>query len=353
MTKQRRELNNQRSPKIIDADGDLNTLLRSIKNTRIDIVTAFASKTEDLVDSLLEAGNQVTLLVGTINYFTDPMFIKFCRDKARNNKTDFSFWVDFRGNNSIHWKIYLIAPDTVIVGSSNFTSTGLSMKRDTAVAFRGGPLYKRYRTLLSKITSQSKVVKQDSPNFSQFLIDYEKQHRKLINRRQDVTLKKRKLFKLPSFQEWFTEDTAQILPIFVWKWNIPHAEKKLFRQKIQPKALSFISKDKYKASKLELHLIGSCEGGPRKAPYHDGDLILTVKDNGGYPQFEEADRVIYYGHIWWLCRLRGKHITAPFDLSKDVKRILKENAKGWFEEDKTCLDSKDLRKLANSLEGRG
>jgi len=353
MANHRRKPSNQRHPKIIGVDDDLNTLLHSVKNTKIDIVTAFASKTENLIDSLLKAGNQVTLVVGTINHFTDPVFIQFCCDRASNIKSKFNFWVDFRGGNSIHWKVYLIAPNTVVVGSSNLTTIGLSMKRDTAVVFKDRRLYDGYQYLIAQITSQNKVVNQDALGFTQFLEDYKEQHRKFITGWQGRPPEKHKLPRPPSFRKWLTQDTAQVLPLFVWERNFTHAERKLFTQKVRPKVLSFLGKDKHGSNNMELILIGNCNGSQREPPYNNGDLILTVKANGAYPKFEEADIVIYGEGSWWLCRPHGKRVAAPFDLSNDVKKALKENAKGWLQEDKTYLDSNELRTLlANSLKRR-
>src|SRR3546814_13962083 len=63
----------------------------------------------------------------------------FIEDAARTLPK--GLWVDFRGQRSIHWKLYLIAPKTVIIGSANLTGMGLDLTRDTCVVVKNQSLY--------------------------------------------------------------------------------------------------------------------------------------------------------------------------------------------------------------------
>lgn len=93
---------------IIQGHNSLRQLLEEIKNKQVTIVTAFATKTEPLIETLLQNGNHLTLVAGTINAFTDPVFIERCRDWAAQKNSHLTFFVDFRGQKSVHWKLYLV-----------------------------------------------------------------------------------------------------------------------------------------------------------------------------------------------------------------------------------------------------
>jgi HKD family nuclease len=97
---------------ILTRTQNLRAILGEYRNTRIDIVVAFASKSEDLVDEMIKNNNKVSIIVGTINNFTDPSFIEYCQDL---DKKKLDIYVDFRNNESVHWKLYLISPTTVII----------------------------------------------------------------------------------------------------------------------------------------------------------------------------------------------------------------------------------------------
>ncbi len=117
--------------KILTSEENLNEFLEGLQNKDVVIISAFASGTEEVVDALLNQGNKLELLIGTINSFSSPEFFEHCKKIADDR---FSMSIDFRYQNSIHWKLYLVKPDTVIIGSANFTTKGLSLERDTCVA---------------------------------------------------------------------------------------------------------------------------------------------------------------------------------------------------------------------------
>jgi len=104
--------------RVLGRNSDLKKTLSSFSHRNIKIVTAFASGTEGIVESLLGEGNKVDIVVGTINAFTSPSFIEHC---ASHDDKNLSIHVDFRYESSFHWKLYLVDPNIVIVGSANFT----------------------------------------------------------------------------------------------------------------------------------------------------------------------------------------------------------------------------------------
>src|SRR3546814_16226942 len=99
---------------ILSSENSLRSYLLKQHGTKLQIVSAFAYETAGVVEQLKSQSNAVELIVGTINAFTDPNFIE---DAARTLPKGLR--VDFRVKRSLHWKLYLIAPKTVIRGSAN------------------------------------------------------------------------------------------------------------------------------------------------------------------------------------------------------------------------------------------
>ncbi|GIK36385.1 MAG: hypothetical protein BroJett011_02180 [Chloroflexota bacterium] len=332
---------------IIGPENDLGTFLKSIKKSKVDIAVAFATKTENLITTILNNGNKLALTVGTINHFTDPVFIKHCSELAKHNPLDFEFSVDFRGDDSIHWKLYLVEPDAIVIGSPNLTMTGLSMKRDTAVCFRDEKLYQDYLSLLYKLRQHESVIKSADYRFENFLTDYEKQHRKIIVRSlPDTQITPDYLSQgLPDFIDWLTQDKSQVLPIFIWMGEVPPEEVETFEKKIKPTMIS----DGDKTIIDSIYLMGVIEAEKNEQPYHNGEVLLIMKHSGAYIRFDKADVVIYGMGRWWLCGFANKKFDIPFTLTSELKSVIKNKCGSWLKANKTYLNSKDLRELSKLL----
>jgi len=54
--------------KILTSEENLNEFLEGLQNKDVVIISAFASGTEEVVDALLNQGNKLELLIGTINF---------------------------------------------------------------------------------------------------------------------------------------------------------------------------------------------------------------------------------------------------------------------------------------------
>ncbi|MFA0648524.1 phospholipase D-like domain-containing protein, partial [Vibrio cyclitrophicus] len=67
--------------------------------------------------------------------------------------------------NSTHWKLYLIEPNVVIIGSANFTALGVSLKRDTLVFLESEDLYNEYLTKVENLKSSPLVLNCQEKNF--------------------------------------------------------------------------------------------------------------------------------------------------------------------------------------------
>lgn len=130
--------------KILDNKNNLKDFLLKQYGKEITMVSAFASNTEKVIQELVKQENKIKLIIGTINAFSSPVFFKKIREQIQKNEGNLSLSVDFGYENSIHWKLYLIKPATVIVGSANFTDIGLKLERDTCVIIKDESLYDSY-----------------------------------------------------------------------------------------------------------------------------------------------------------------------------------------------------------------
>ncbi|OAE14124.1 hypothetical protein AZH11_01995 [Pseudomonas simiae] len=198
----------------LHTENDLENFLRKQCGRSVTIVSAFASGTVGLLKSIA-AKNDVEVIVGTINAFTSPTFI----DQART-LLNRRLWVDFRGNTSIHWKLYLISPDTVVIGSANFTKQGVGMGRDTCIVIRNDHLYGEYLQQLEILKSESQVLDGESPCFDDALARHREQHNRnqaaLQIAHQDSRLTSQyRTSKVPDFDTW-TRQGFMTIPLFIW-----------------------------------------------------------------------------------------------------------------------------------------
>ena len=158
--------------KILSCEASLRNFLLKQKHTTIQIFSAFAYSTADFVRGLKARNNSVEVIVGTINAFTDPQFIDDVASILPKG-----LWVDFRGHKSIHWKLYLVAPMTVVIGSANLTDTGLNLTRDTCVVLRNQSLYDDYRKNVEALKGcSSDILRPNSKKFRAALKQYTELH---------------------------------------------------------------------------------------------------------------------------------------------------------------------------------
>jgi phosphatidylserine/phosphatidylglycerophosphate/cardiolipin synthase-like enzyme len=134
---------------ILEKYSEIEQLFNGVKNSKVTIVSAFASGTESIVKELITR-NDVELIVGTINSFSSPKYIENLIDLGADN---LNVYMDFRYGMSTHWKLYLIEPNIVLVGSANFTSLGIRLKRDTLVRINSEKLYSEYISKVENLRS--------------------------------------------------------------------------------------------------------------------------------------------------------------------------------------------------------
>lgn len=311
---------------ILNQDNNLEMFLMSLSNKSIKIITAFASGTENIISHLLNNNNKIEIIIGTINSFSSPKFIEFCQAQTTKHiKT----YVDFRYHNSIHWKIYLIEPDTIIIGSANFTTTGVKLSRDTCIIIRDSPTYKTYQEEISKLIKTPKVINSKEESFSKYFDQYINNHSAMQR-----SLTRTKQYDSPS--DWLNDDSTQKIPILMW--GSYHSEE----TKETAKILLEESEPDLSRNDIKDFFILDCDED--KFPYEEGDIALTAKSNGAYIRFQYFDRIIHKDGVFYIYELKKKRYKYPFKLD-DIKDQLKLKIPAWYKENIVELDRDDIEEL--------
>lgn len=308
--------------KILNNEDNLASLLKGVRDTKVTIVSAFASGTEKVVDMLLDNKNTLKLLIGTINSFSSPNFFNHCKNKSIKDN-QFSFFVDFGYQKSIHWKLYLIEPDIVIIGSANFTCTGLSLIRDTCVVIQDKKLLEGYIKELSAIKSLENVInsKNKKEQFEKALEKYKENHRRMQAGRL-------KSIKTVNADEWISDEESQLLPIFIW-------DSKHTKETIE-EAHNLLKEELDEDPPSVLRDFFTCECDNKEdLPYKQGDIVLCMGSRGGYADFYSFDRIIHKDGCCYIYSYKQKHYTRPFILTKEIK----DNIKEWLRD--RCLEDED------------
>lgn len=314
---------------ILDNESDLAAYLGGQRQRRITLVSAFASSTESLVDSLLQNGNQLEVVIGTINSFTSPDFIEHCSSEAGPN---LSLWVDFRYHQSVHWKLYLIEPDIVILGSANFTQIGVSLVRDTCVVLSDASLYQAYLTKVELIKSSARVLScTNAEEFEGALESY-----KVAHRRMQAGLARTAQFL--DGESWLAEESNQSIPLFIWE--SAHTAKS--RGKAQEHLSA--SSDGVAWSEVKDFFTYECDEG--ELSYEEGDVVLTARSDGAYIGFYTFDRILYRDGVYYIYAYRKKRYSVPFKL-EGVKKRLKAAVPNWYEESRIEINRADISEIIN------
>lgn len=312
--------------KILDASKNLEKILAEYKNTKIKIITAFANGANFLVDRLLENGNDVELMIGTINSFSSPEFINYCIDKKSPKLTTY---VDFRYESSVHWKVYLIEPNITIIGSANFTKIGVCLARDTMVYIEDNALYSDYIKKYEMLKAIPDVINSVSDDFEKSFEIYSEKHqntqRWLVKQSSYISL-----------SEWLANEANQTLQLFVW-------DQKHTAESIK-KAKSLLEEDDY-AEHYSYEVVGD------EPLYNEGDIVLTSDEKGNNLKFVRFDRIIKKKNKYFLFVLKGNKCQMPFNLH-GIKGKLKPLVKDCYEYSRYTIHRDDLEPLVLSDDER-
>jgi hypothetical protein len=303
--------------KRLDNESDLANFLSRQSNRDITIISAFASGTVELLSSL-QKKNRVEIIVGTINSFTSPTFIK---DAAAILKT--TLWVDFRGEQSIHWKIYLISPNVVVIGSANFTDLGVRLHRDTCVVIRNKALFEDYVCQVGLLKKKSNVLNATSIEFNVAYKKYDELHRRSQAAIQSALATSQ---DKPTFEQWLNNGFTTI-PLFIWNTPISDADKReakrITLENISRQPIPVRSKTPDKRTYRDV-LVDDSAG--RRPPFASGTIVLSASDKGEGMGFLRLD--IVYRHREkkrdYMIALIKTRYEEPFQLTRPIKLAIKE-----------------------------
>ncbi len=316
--------------KILNSQENLASFLEGIREREITIVSAFASGTENVVDLLLDHGNRLELLVGTINSFSSPGFFDHCKKIEDDN---FSLLVDFGYQYSVHWKLYLIKPATVIIGSANFTNTGLSLIRDTCVMIEDKTLLNSYIEELTTIKSSSNVVGCDEKRFESDLRKYRENHRRMqAGRARSV--------QTSNGNEWLAVEENQLIPIFIWDSRHTKATIEEAHELLKEDS------DEERASILRDFFTYACDEAD--LPYSQGDIVLCMNSKGSDANFYSFDRILHENGLNYIYSYKQKRYACPFRLSNQIKSEIKNRVGDWYEREITELGRSEIHDLMKS-----
>ncbi|WPD21647.1 MAG: phospholipase D-like domain-containing protein [Candidatus Electrothrix scaldis] len=310
--------------KILDSNNDLESTLKTFSNRKIQIVTAFASGTEDLLGTLVANGNRVEIIIGTINSFSSPKLIEYCQNNADEQLMTY---VDFRYESSVHWKLYLVDPNIVIIGSANFTVTGVRLERDIMTVVKNESLYHEYKAKIEGLKNKQHIVNvSDSKIFVKYFNEYRKKHK---NMQKSLT----RASQHKTLATWLKDEANQIVSLFVWERDHPEEEKK--------KAYSLVEQSDLEVTREDIKEFFTLECGKNKLPYEGGEVVLTAKDTGAYIQFQSFDLILYDKGIHYIYSFKKKRYKYPFKID-EIKVQLKEIIQEHYEKGITEINRNEL-----------
>jgi len=316
---------------VLDKNKSLRDHLVNIKNKEITIVSAFGSGTERVVAELVK-NNKVEIIVGTINSFTSPDFISYCSKIAEKQ---LSFFVDFRYESSIHWKLYLVHPNQVIIGSANFTGVGLDLVRDTCVVFNSRKIYDYYLMEIQLWKKNGNLVSSIDKKFEPLFEKYKESHRQ-------IQVGKTRTRSSKQCCEWLDDESNQMIPVFIW--TSPHsAETKQEATEIIESFNQGQSDERERLALREFFTWNDEDG--ENLPYQEGDVVLCLSKTGSHASFYTFDKIQKNGHRYFIFCFKKDRYFRPFNLSISVRNNLKRLAKEWLDNEVTQLGRSELLKL--------
>jgi PLD-like domain len=309
--------------KLLTQDDNLDAYLRSQKNKSVRIVTAFVGGTEGLIQQMIRAKCNVELIVGTINYFSSPKFLKAMAKKDSGVK----LYVDFRGGNSVHWKLALIGPATVVIGSANLTKRGVGLHRDTCVVIEDEPLHRSYVKMIGALKMHPQVVSSRHHSFDGLLADYRTKHDQM---QRGLALGQASAAKTQSLEDWLANDANQQITSYIWSEDHTDEARKTARTIV--KDASRVAKKTGASIKVDSKIreFFTYDEQPRKPPFERGDIVLCCNERGSYMDFYTFDiveRGTIMGHDgckydgYYMISLRQPRYKRLFDFKPHVPAL--------------------------------
>ena len=315
--------------KILTSANNLENYLRGIKGKDVRIVTAFATNTERLVLEMARANRSVELIVGTINSFTSPTFLRALADKiSPAGEPGLSLHVDFRGAKSVHWKLALVSPATVVIGSANLTETGLALERDTCITLTDKNLYDEYSQLVDGIRDSAGVVSAAETGFDKRLDRYEDTHNRM---QAGLQFASASTGKQPSLAEWLADEANDTVKLYVWQRDHSERDKKLAGKIVKTHFSTVAHAITEKADRAKYRDFFT--NGDLDSTFDVGDIVICANRNGSHLDFFTFDIVHRQkrksGDRDVMISLRQPRYRRLFDLAPLKKRFqayIKETA---------------------------
>ena len=288
--------------KILDQNHCLGDELKTYKNADIVIVSAFVSGISNHLEKLIKQNKHVSLYTGVLNGFNNPSELKQIYKLAKKNKK-FDFYVNFNRKTSTHWKLYLISPSTIIIGSANYTEVGLETLRDTMLHLKNLEIYEQYK---KKILADKKYYNSKSVSFVAKLKEYKKGYKE-------------------SYAQDIVNEVNVEIPLFVWGHDIPEKKKKMILQKANELNKNF-------GENIERSQVRDFFSMPgNKVLYSEGERVFCVNHEGKYPSFHYFDRVFFddgYTYMISLKRPEQNYGRNPLKISDMVDALKKMSKNG-------------------------
>lgn len=311
----------------LHTENDLENFLLKQRGRKITIISAFASGTARLLEAIA-AENDVQVIVGTINAFTSPTFIEHARALLHQN-----LWVDFRGNTSIHWKLYLVSPDIVVIGSSNFTNLGVRMSRDTCVVINDGSLYEEYQQQLVDLKNDVDVMDGEAVGFDEAFARHREQHNRnqaalQVAQQGSRPAARGTADRVPSFETWLEQGSLTI-PLFVWENNHTEAEKndadKIMHELDGVAEHASGNANKFTDSKVRPYkdfLSEACVGS--RPAFVKDTVVIATRATGAYMRFmqlDEVERKLDLGRDFMIERRKSRYVQL-FEITPAIKAAI-------------------------------
>jgi hypothetical protein len=311
--------------KLLTQDNNLEKYLLSQKGKSVRIVTAFVGGTESLIQRMIRAKCKVELIVGTINYFSSAKFLKTIAEKDSKVK----LYVDFRGENSVHWKLALIGNATVVIGSANLTKRGIGLDRDTCVVIENEALHRSYTLLIDNLKKIPEVISSRDHKFDGFLAEYTARHDQM---QRGLAVGQASSTKTRSLQDWLANDANQQITTYIWSemhTDETHETAKNIIELLPRPTENTVEAPEYKGKMREFFTYNK---QPPKAPFERGEIVLCCNERGKYMDFYTFDIVapgIIRGHDgddykgYYMIALRQSRYKRPFDLKPHISSLQK------------------------------
>lgn len=290
--------------KILDKKHTLKKQLNTYADANIVIVSAFVSGILDHLKKLIKKNTHVSLYTGVLKGFNNPRELEDVANLAKKNKK-FDFYVNFDKKTSTHWKLYLIAPSTVISGSANYTNIGLKTIRDTMILVKKQEIHEQY---MRKILADKTFCNSKEDGFWRKLNTYEMNHKE-------------------SYAQDVANEVNVEIPLFIWGDLIPKEKKK----EILDKANKYNNDIGMKIDKKQVRDYFCM---PRNETlYKEGERVFCVRRDGKYPSFHYFDRVFSDEELTYMISLKrsnrnyGRNPITVKDMVRALKKMNKRDKK--------------------------